>query len=128
MCEMRQTKSGIFTRASRPFVEIEAFRNDSYRDFVKRAAQRTQTIINKTLALFKLNGARVLDKEVTVKGKIKPWTLGNYLLLLKKSPYNIKMGVGYIMDAQSSTDSDSQDSSKVHNYVQLFSWHAVTLQ
>ena len=70
---MRQTKSGIFTRASRPFVEIEAFRNDSYRDFVKRAAQGTQIIrkTNKSLALFKLSGARVLVKEVTIKGKIK---------------------------------------------------------
>ena len=49
-----------------------------------------------TLSLFKLNGARILDEEITVGGKTKPWTMDNYILLMKKSPNNIKLGVGCI--------------------------------
>ena len=111
---MRESRSGVFTRAKAPFVEMEAYRSDSYSTFVKRAAHKCHLTgkKNKFLSLFKLNGARVLDEDVTIKGKAKPWTLGNYLLLMKKSPNNVKMGIGYI-DCEISDTSSSNNDDKV---------------
>ena len=84
---MKETRPEMFVRARSPFVEMEAKKSDSYTIFTKRAAKRCHLgeAEGKILSLFKLNGARVLNECVTVKGKVKPWTLGNYLLLMKKS-------------------------------------------
>ena len=40
----------------------------------------------------------MLDQPVTMKGKAKPWTLGNYLLLMKKGASSVKMGVAYTVN------------------------------
>lgn len=90
VCEMKKSKHGVYTRSNDPFVEMEAYRTDTYSTFVRRAAQkcRLREKENNIISLFKLNGARVLDEPVTLKGKAKRWTLGNYLLLMKKSPNN----------------------------------------
>ncbi len=103
-------KSGVFTRAKSPFVEMEAYRSDSYSTFVKRAVSKCHIRGKKNhiLSLFKTNGARVLDEQVTIKGKSKPWTLGNYLLLMKKSPNSVKMGVGYLEMSTDSTSSNEE--------------------
>lgn len=108
MCEMTETKSGAFIRSRNPFVEVEGYRSDSYTTFTKRAAHKLSLRgeKGKYVSLFRLNGARVLDEEVTVKGKSKHWTLGNYLLLIKKSPNRVKMGIGYV-----SMNNDFSDSS-----------------
>ena len=53
----------------------------------------------------------MLDESVTVKGKLKPWTLGNYLLLMKKSPSNVKLGVGYFTPPLEDVASSSSSSS-----------------
>lgn len=58
------------------------------------------------LSLFKINGTRVVNKSVTVKGNKKPWTIGNYLLLMKKSPSAVKIGVGYVFQSKLSSSSD----------------------
>lgn len=71
---------GAFSRCRSPYIQIEACRSDSYRVFAEKAAQ------NKELLPLKLNGAMILDEPITVKGKSRPWTLGNYLLLMKKAP------------------------------------------
>lgn len=98
VCEMQRTKSGVFTRSNNPFVEMEAYRSDSYSAFVKRAAHKCRLCgqKNKFVSLFKLNGARVLDEDVILNDKARPWTLGRYLLLIKKAPSNVKMRVGYL--------------------------------
>ena len=51
--------------------------------------------------LFKLNGVMILNKPVKVKRKSKPWTIGRYLLLTKKSSYIAKLGIGYADTLQS---------------------------
>lgn len=105
---MTQSKSGAFSRAHHPYVEVEAHKSDSYSKFVKRAASKCKLSTHKKdkeLSLFKVNGARVLDSDITVKGKPRPWTLGNYLGLLKKSPSSVKLGVGYV-ESRSSSNSD----------------------
>ena len=45
--------------------------------------------LNESLALFKMNGTRILDKDVCVNKK-KPWLMGNYLLCIKKSGCSAK--------------------------------------
>ena len=65
----------------------------------------------KVLSLFKMNGARLLDENVTVKGNQKPWTLGNYLLLMRKSPSNVKLGVGYFSPLPENVTGSSSSSS-----------------
>jgi len=96
---MVEGKQGTVSRVkSGSLIEINAYRGDSYSVIARKAAKKcqlTQVAGNLSLALFKLNGALILDEEVTINGKTRPWTLGNYLLLMKKSPANIKLGVGY---------------------------------
>lgn len=110
---MSETKAGVFSRSKNPFVEIGAYRSDNYSTFVKRAAKKLQLQgkPQKILSLFKLNVARVLDEEVTIKDKTKPWTLGNYLLVMRKSPNVVKLGIGYVTYSDSSS---SPSSEKVH--------------
>ena len=50
----------------------------------------------KTLHLFKLSGARILNEQVSVNGKNRPWTVGNYLAMLRKGAGSVKMGFGSI--------------------------------
>ena len=113
---MKESRPGVFVRSKSPFIEIEACKGDKYVTFAKRASIkcRLNHQEGKELALFKLNGARILDEDVTIKGRLKPWTLGNYLLLMKKSPSSVKLGVGYFTSEISSlSDSDSDDQGRV---------------
>ena len=73
---MVQTRPGAFSRSKNTFVEMEAYRCDSYSTFVKRAVKKLHLTgkQNKFFSLFKLNGARVLDEPLTVKNVSKPWT------------------------------------------------------
>ena len=106
-------QKGVFVRSKS---QIEACKGDKYVTFAKRASIkcRLNHQEGKELALFKLNGARILDEDVTIKGRLKPWTLGNYLLLMKKSPSSVKLGVGYFTSEISSlSDSDSDDQGRV---------------
>ena len=99
-------------RGKTPFVEIQAKKTDDYCTFVRKAAKKCRLVEQEgqVLSLFKLNGARVLNENVTIKGKLKPWTLGNYLLLMKKSPSNVKLGVGYFtLPTRDSNTSDSEN-------------------
>lgn len=120
---MKESRPGVFARAKQPFVEIEANKSDSYTVFARKAAIKCRLGSEekgKVLSLFKLNGARVLNESVTVKGKQKPWTLGNYLLLMKKSPSNVKLGVGYFTppssDITSSSSSSDDENEKKKQY------------
>jgi len=42
-----------------------------------------------------MNGARILNEAISVGKSNKPWTVGNYLWMLKKSAATAKIGVGY---------------------------------
>lgn len=101
---------GIFSRCKNPYIEMEASRSDSY---VRFAARKCKVAYkeNKELCLFKLNGAHILNEPIGVKNKsgktsVRPWTLGNYLLL---SPAACKVGVAYAeyLTGTSSDDSDT---------------------
>ena len=49
------------------------------------------------ITLFRLNGTVVLDQKLAVEGSDveRIWTLGNYWTKIKKSPGNVKFGLGY---------------------------------
>ena len=117
MCKMHESKYGVYSRGKSSYVEVEAFRNDTYEVFVSKAARKCKLRHekHKLLSLFKLNGARILNEDLNVNGKIKSWTLGNYLTLLKKSPSNVKLGVGQVLadiSLRDSSDSDKCDSDE----------------
>lgn len=112
---MVEGRRGTFSRVKcGSLIEINACRGDSYSVIACKAAKKCRLahVENKTLSLFKLNGVLILDEEVTINGKIRPWTLGNYLLLMKKSSANIKLGVGY-------RSSDTNDSNEVCRFTCL---------
>ena len=115
VCEMRATVAGAYSRAKCPYIEIDARKSDTYPAFAARAAQKCglREEPESELALFKLNGARILDEVIFIKGKSKPWTLGNYLLLMKKSPSSVKIGVCAIPKFSSSDSDDARIDSEV---------------
>ena len=91
---------------------------DSYTVFATKASVKLGLKLNKkkSLSLFKLNGTRILDEDVTIRGKLKPWTIGNYLLLIKKSPSNVKLGVGYCTSKLVESSSNSEKVS-AHSFI-----------
>ena len=114
VCEMELSKRGIFTR-SKSFVEVDAYKRDSYETIAKRAAKKCQLSYTKgkILSLFKINGARILNEAITLNGKLKPWTMGCYMQLLKKSAGNIKLGVGYIIPEEIIVEDDVVEDDQV---------------
>jgi len=82
-----------------PVVEIEAQQTDSYRGIAEHAANilKIHPLPGKSFMLYKYSGVAISDNDVTVKGE-KKWTLGTYLLACKKSPSQIKLGIGYLSD------------------------------
>ena len=98
MCKMTESKEGLFVRGKSPLLEIKANKGDSYEAFVSKAAKNCQlkSEQGKILQLFKMNGARILNETVSVNGKQRPWTVGNYLAILHKSTSSIKLGIGYV--------------------------------
>ena len=91
--------------------EIEAQRSDSYCDIIERASKvlNLPTSPGKSIALFKYNGVAIVDSDLTVKGEKKKWTLGSYLLACKKSPSQVKFGVGYVSDPDEHSCSGKDD-------------------
>ena len=103
---MKQVR-GVYSRSQSPYM---AKRSDSYLVFARKPAQicRLAAEPGLDLCLFKLNGARILNEPITVRGRststVRPWTLGNYLLLMKKSPALCKIGVAYALPLHSTSD------------------------
>ena len=62
---MTKSKEGLFSRGKHPLIEIKANKNDSYQMFVNKAARKCgmQAHSGKTLHLFKLSGARILNER-----------------------------------------------------------------
>ena len=87
---------------------METACDDNYFTFSEKAAEccNLQGLGTATKLSFKMNGARIVDRPVSVKGKKKPWTMGSYLLMMK-SPSAVKIGVGYISEPSSNSSDDS---------------------
>ena len=93
---MTESKEGLFTRGKHPLIELKAKKSDSYQAFVAKAARKCglQVQHGKSLYLFKSSGARILNEQLSVNGKNRPWTVGNYLAMLRKGAASVRMGVG----------------------------------
>ena len=50
-----------------------------------------------------------------VNKNVHPWTLGNYLALLKKSPLTVTIGVAYVIEDCGSSGSEESETSKGAN-------------
>ena len=106
---MKETSRAMYVRSS-SYVEVPATRSNSYQAFAKKAAKLLKMEAKKgeELKLFKLNGAVIVDEKIDVGGVSKSWTMGNYLsILAKKSPSQIKIGVGTVKEIESSYTSTS---------------------
>lgn len=75
--------------------EVQLARDDTYLAVVAMAAGALKLKDLGALSLFRQNGTVILNGSLTVKGARKPWTIGNYLLAIKKSAHQIKLGVGH---------------------------------
>lgn len=117
---MHEGRQGVYSKSKSPYIEMSVRRSDCYKRVAKRAAKKCQLVYqgSKTLSLFKLNGARILDEEITIGGKVKPWTMGNYILLMKKSPNHIKLGIGCVVPDSSENEGNTSDdnSDEVNDY------------
>ena len=94
-------------------VEIEASRDDSYNTLLSRAAEALQIKSGRkdALRLYKPSTACIPDMDLTVKFVKRKWTLGNYLLAVKKAPSQIKFGVGY---------AEQQREDEVHTCIHAY--------
>lgn len=84
--------------------EIEANREDCYDQIVARAVKALNIPQRgRTFSLFKPTSAHIPNTDLPVKSTKRKWTLRNYLLMIKKSPSQVKFGVGYSECEQSET-------------------------
>ena len=115
---MREKPCGGFQRNTRgQSLEITtACRSDNYNTFAEKAAAalNLKPLPHSFLCLFKpLSGARISNNDVVINQIPRPWNIGNYLLLLKKNPSNVQIGVAYVIDDSSLSDSDESHSMHV---------------
>lgn len=92
---MSETKKGDYKRCS-GFVEVEVCKADNYEAVTRKIAECIELSLedDQYLALFKLNGTRILNKELTINRIKRPWLIGNYLSFVKKSASQVKFGIG----------------------------------
>lgn len=114
---MGEKPSGGFQRKKRtqPLEITTACRSDTYLSFAQKAAAalniKPPSNSSSSLCLFKVTGgAKIVDSELIINEEVRPWTLGNYLSLLKKSSANVQIGVAYTREEPLSDESFSDDS------------------
>ena len=112
---MEEIKYGVYSRASH-FMEIQANRSNSYSDVIDLVRHEfvIQPSEGKKIILFQHTGAVMSDAPVTIKGTKRKWSLGAYLLACKKSPSQIKFGIGEL-----TTYRESDEESEVR-YICFF--------
>ena len=98
ICAMKEVKPGVYSRAKTPLIEVKARKGDDYKSVCRKAATACHLKATDTqeLCLFRVNGVQILNEKITLAKKQKRWTIGHYLTAIKKSPGNVKFGIGYI--------------------------------
>lgn len=103
ICAMKEKSPGVYTRGKAPVIEVKARKGDNYETICKKAANACGLVetTSKELCLFRFNGVRILNQDITGssgnhKEWTREWTIANYLTALKKSPGNVKFGIGFI--------------------------------
>ena len=94
---MKLTRKGDVVKGSTLY-EVEAKRSDTYHDLLKNISStlnmKPKDPLKYELQLYKLNGVTISSWPPT-EDKGKQWTLGSYLQKIKKSPTQLKIGIGY---------------------------------
>ena len=108
---MRKKAGGGYQRYKQhSSIEItHARRRDNYSEFAEKAvlALELEQPALVSSSLFKTSGgALIANDDIIINGQTRAWTIGNYLTLLKKSPSNVQIGVGYVLSDDHSSDDD----------------------
>ena len=114
---------GDHSRHVCPFLLIHGSTCSPYLSFAKNAAKlwKVQPKKGEELKLFTLNGALIVDERIDVGELSKSWTIGTYLsILVKKSPSQIKIGVGTIKETESSYTSTSSQVTAALTFILTF--------
>ena len=103
---MKHINKGKYGQVSQ-HTEIQASRRDSYVSLLKNASRALniqsssdldeQSTQSDSLSLFKRNGTVIPNRSLIIKGQKRPWTVGNYLLAVKKAPSQVKLSIGYVI-------------------------------
>ncbi len=74
---------------------MECQRNNTYSELLCKAAAKIEIPFREGYFVFliKVAGSLIKDEDITINGVNKPWSLGRYLQLLKKSPSSLKIGL-----------------------------------
>lgn len=107
---MKEVRPGWVRKSARLPIEIEACRSDTYDRLLRKAIKKCKLSARSGMSpsLFRMNGTRLLNESLVIKGKEKEWTLGSYLQALKKSPHSVKLGVAFVSEPLLSSSSNSQ--------------------
>ena len=93
---MEEKKNGSFAKdIDIPAIGIRARHSDSYSTVINRAVEAFPLVSRKQklVKLFMVRGTMILNVP---NEEGEPWSLGEYLILRKKSPDELKLGVGYV--------------------------------
>ena len=108
---MTETITG-FKRA-KASAKVVTSKNEKYDSLATKAARNCGVTINKgqTLCLFKMNGVKIADNVDK-----KPWTLGAYVKLTKRSLSKLTIGVGCITNKKGAVQPKVND---MHKHLQI---------
>ena len=89
MCKMRRKgRGGAYSRDG-VSIEVVADRSDTYDKLLERALQISER--RSTLSLFTLAGAVIICDD---RDNESNWSLGEYLRRVRRSPSELKLGIG----------------------------------
>lgn len=100
MFKSKQKGGTILRGFESPPIEVKARKSDTYEKLLSRStkALKMNPKKGKIISFFRFSGTRVEDKNIIIREKNYPWSLRNYLLSMRKSAGQVKLGVGYITD------------------------------
>ena len=91
MCKMRTGRGGAYSRDG-VAVEVFADRSDTYDKLLEKGCKALQIGERRsTLSLFTVGGAVILCDQ---RNNESSWSLGDYLRMVRKSPSELKLGIG----------------------------------
>ena len=82
-------------------IQVSAKKSDSYEILLKKIKEGLALPRKgKKLSLYKFSGERIINSPISLMGRKYEWTLRNYLLVCKKSPSQVKIGVAHVHDVK----------------------------
>ena len=87
------------------YFEMKAHRSNNYQTLLERMKRKFPSISSKKKChLFRSNGARIENEDLTIREASKPWTLGGYLRYLHVSPDVLRLGIGFESSSEESEE------------------------